>query len=134
MRIINITINEICTLLSRHNKIQLRKTETNFEYTISSFETLIEDIREHYTPKSFNTENIYLETKSTKQFIMNNYPDNVFDAIELFTQYDNITFSDEINLILSNNNISFKLAGGKIERTKTIITINEVIKEDGLNN
>ena len=63
---------------------------------------------------------------------MNNYPDNVFDAIELFAQYVNITFSDEINLILSNNNISFKLAGGKIERTKTIITINEVIKEDGL--
>jgi len=63
---------------------------------------------------------------------MNNYPDNVFDSIELFAQYDNVTFSDEINLILSNNNNSYKLAGGKIERTKTIITINEVIKEDGL--
>ena len=132
MRTINININEICTLLSRYNKIQLRETENNFEYTISSLEAFIEYIKEHYTPKSFNTVNIYFEIKSTKQFIINNYSDNVFDAIELFAQYENITFSDGINLILSNNNNSYKLAGDKIERTKTIITINEVIKEDGL--
>jgi len=126
------TRREIVSLITKHNETQLRKTETNFEYTISSFNALIEDIKEYYTPKAFNAENKYVETNDSEQFIMNNYPYKVFDAIELFARYNNDSFSDEIDLILKNNNISYRLAGGKVEKIKTIIITNETIKEEGL--
>lgn len=123
---------EIYNLFKRHNETQLRKTETNFEYTISSLDALIEDIKVYYNPKAFNTEKKYIETNNSEQFIMNNYPYKVFDAIELFAQYDNYTFHDEINLIFKNNNFPYKLAGSKIEKIWPIVTTSEIIKEEGV--
>jgi len=63
---------------------------------------------------------------------MNNYPYFVFDAIELFSRYNNDAFPDEVNLIFQNHSFPFKLAGGKIERANPIIKTNEFIREEGL--
>jgi hypothetical protein len=123
---------EIYELFTRHNETQYRTTETNYNYEISSKEATIENIKEHYTPKAFDTQNDYKETNDLEQFIMNNWPICVFDAIELFTRYNNDTFSDEVNLIFQNNGFPFRLSGGKIERTKPVISTKEIIKEPGL--
>jgi hypothetical protein len=123
---------EIYNLFERHNETQSRTTETNWNYEISSIEALIEDIKEYYTPKAFIANNTYNETNNLKTFVMDNYPYKVFDAIELFAQYNYDTFVDEVNLIFQKNNFLFKLSGGKIERIKSIIKTKEIIKEVGL--
>jgi len=124
--------NEIISLFSRHNEIQLRTTETNMEYTINSIEALIVDIKEYYTPKAFSPNGTYSETNDLKTFVMNNYPCYVFDAIELFAQYNYDAFPDEVNLIFKNHNFPFKLSDGKIEKTKPVIGTKEIIREAGL--
>ena len=123
---------DIYNLMFRHNEIQSRSTETNLTYTVYSLEGLMIDIKDFYTPKAFNEKSEYIETNNAEQFIMHNLPEMVFDAIELFPQYNN-TFPDEINLIFKNHNFPYKLAGGKIEKIITNIFIkNEIIKEVGL--
>ena len=130
---ISMTIRkEIYNLFVRHNEIQYRKTETNFEYDINSIKALIVDIREHYTPKAFVDHNSYSETDDLEIFIMHNLPYCVFDAIELFAKYNYETFPDEVNLIFRNHNFPFKLSDGKIEKTKPVIGTKEIIREVGL--
>jgi hypothetical protein len=65
---------------------------------------------------------------------MNNQPYCVFDAIELFTQYNNHNneFADEANLIFQNNSFIYRLLGGKIEIAQIKIQTEETVKELGL--
>jgi hypothetical protein len=123
---------EIYNLFTRHNETQYRTTETNWNYQINSIEALIEDIKEHYTPKAFIAHRTYSETNDLQTFIMNNYPRFVFDAIELFAKYDYDTFPNEVNLIFKNHDFPYKLSSGKIERTNPIIGTREIIREPGL--
>jgi hypothetical protein len=109
------TRKEIYSLFERHNEIQSRRTETNFKYKLRSIEAVIEDIKEHYAPKAFMVDGTYRKTDDLRNFMLDNYPYKVFDAIELFAQYNYDIFPDEVNLILQNNNIYYKLSGGKIQ-------------------
>ncbi|MDR3057671.1 MAG: hypothetical protein LBU84_05965 [Prevotella sp.] len=127
---------EIFDIFKRYDEIHYRTDETNYNYNISSIEALIrEDIREYYIPKAFDPTEEYSETDNLEEFIMNNYPYCVFDAIELFALYncDN-NFADEINLVLQNGGLLYKLLGGKIEleQTNLNLQLKEVIKERGL--
>ena len=123
---------EIYNLFIQHNEIQHRTDETNWHYEISSINALIEDIKEYYLPKAFIVHRTYSETNDLEIFVMNNYPCFVFDAIELFAQYNYDTFPVEINLIFQNYSFPYKLSGGKIERIKTFINTKEIIREPGL--
>ena len=123
---------EIYNLFFHHNELQYRKTETNWSYDISSIDALIEDINEYYIPQAFDAKGKYTKADNLEQFIMNNYPYCVFDAIELFAQYNYDAFPDEINLIFQNYGFPFRLAGRKIESTKLIIKKNVEIEEPGL--
>jgi hypothetical protein len=123
---------EIYNLFERHNETQYRTDETNWHYEISSLDALINDIKEYYTPKAFIAHRIYSKTNDLEIFVMNNFPYCVFDAIELFAQYNCDTFPDEVNLIFQNHEFSFRLLGGKIERIKPIVNTKEIIKEAGL--
>jgi hypothetical protein len=123
---------EIYNLFTRHNETQHRTDETNWHYEISSINALIEDIKEYYPPKAFIAHRTYAETNDLEIFVMNNYPCFVFDAIELFAQYNYDTFPEEVNLIFQNYSFPFKLSGGKIERTKAFIGTKEIIREPGL--
>jgi hypothetical protein len=125
---------EILDIFRRYDEIQYRTDETNWNYSISTIDALIgEDIREYYIPKAFDSQKKYSETGDLEQFIMNNYPHCVFDAIELFEQYnrDN-NFADEVNIILQNRGFAYKLLGGKIEIAQANLHIKEVIRETGL--
>lgn len=124
---------ELLNLFNRYDEAQNRTTDTNYNYSINTKDAIIEDIREHYVPKAFDASKNYSETSDFEQFVMNNQPYCVFDAIELFAQYnrDN-NYTDEINLVLSNNGFIYKLLGGKLEISQMSLQSNEIIKEVGL--
>lgn len=130
--------NEFIILFNQYEETQHRTTETNWNYSIRSKEAVIEELRNYYIPKAFNSEKKYSETKSLNLFVMNNHPYCVFDAIELFEKYNKgNSFADEVNNIFQNNSLSFRILGGKIESTngkieqgeQIIVTSAEKLKE-----
>lgn len=107
---------EIISLFNRYDETHNRTTETNWNYSISSKGAVMEDLRGYYIPKAFDSEQKYSETADLDQFIMNNHPYCVLDAIELFDKIaETKHFSDEINGIFQRNGYTFKLLGGKID-------------------
>jgi hypothetical protein len=125
---------EIINLFNQYNETQYRTDETNWNYSITSKEAVIEDLRAYYTPKAFDeiTKN-YSETTDLDSFVMSNFPHCVFDAIELFVCLNNHNnFVDEINFILRKNGYPYKLLGGKFESEKIDVQIKEIAKEPGL--
>jgi hypothetical protein len=125
---------EFLDIFRRYNETQNRTTETNWNYSISTIDALIkEDIREYYIPKAFDFTKKYSETDNLEQFIMNNYPYCVFDAIELFARYNcHSSFADEVNYLFQNRGFAYKLLGGKIEIAQKSIQTKEAIGEAGL--
>lgn len=119
-------------LFSQHDDIQYR-SEANYNYTISSKEAVVKDLQGYYRPKAFEANGKYSETTDLDQFVMNNHPYCVFDAIEIFARLDNYAnFTDEVNLILQGGGFVYRLLGGKIDISQNKIQTTEVIKEVGL--
>lgn len=126
--------NEIIHLFDRYSDTIWRGVETNFNYSITTQQAIIEDIGDYYKPKSFNGEREYVETSFLNDFVMDNYPYCVFDAIEFFEKYntDN-NYTNDVNSIFQKNALQFKMLGGKIESiTEIIITVVDTINELGL--
>ncbi len=124
---------ELFTLFTRYDKSFDRRTEDNWYYSINTINLVIEDIKEYYKPMAFVSSGIYSETSDLEQFIVNNYPYCVFDAIELFEKYNNQNnYVDEVNAILNKSNLAYKLLGGKMEISQINVQTKEVIKETGL--
>lgn len=124
--------SEIIELFNRYDDDLYETTETGWNYTIKAKEATFRNIGLHYVPHAFDNSGKYFETKNFDHFIMSNYPSCVFDAIELFPRCSNDNFVDEINLLLKNNGIIYKLAGGKMELTKMSLKNTKVITEPGL--
>jgi hypothetical protein len=124
--------SEITRLFNRYDDDLYETTETGWNYTIKAKEVAFRDIGQHYVPHAFDSSSKYSETDNLDQFIMSNYPYCVFDAIELFPQGSDNNFVNEINLLLKNNGIIYKLAGGKMELTKMNLKNTEIITEPGL--
>lgn len=124
--------SEIIQLFNRFDEDLYETGETGLNYTIKAKEVAFRNIGEHYLPHAFDNSRKYTATDNLDYFIMNNYPYCVFDAIELFPRQSNDSFSDEINLLLKNNGIIYKLAGGKMELTEMSLKSREVITEPGL--
>lgn len=124
---------ELLELFNRYND-SIRKVESSgWNYNINITESVLEDMRDFYIPKAFEKNGHYLETNNFNNFILNNYPYYVFDAIELFAQYNsNNNFTDEVNLILEKHEVAYRLLGGKIEISNPIIQTKEIVKEPGL--
>jgi hypothetical protein len=124
--------SEIIKLFNMYDEDLYETTETGWNYNIKSKDAIFRDIGLHYVPHAFDNNGKYSRTENFDQFIMNNYPFCVFDAIELFSQLNNNNFVDEINLLLKNNDIIYKLASGKMEVTIMSLKSKEVITEPGL--
>lgn len=124
--------SEIIQLFNRFDEDLYETTETGWNYTIKAKDLAFRNIGEHYLPHAFDNSGKYSETKNFDHFIMNNYPYCVFDAIELFPRCSSDSFVDEANLLLKNNGIIYKLAGGKMQLTQMSLKSTEVIAEPGL--
>lgn len=123
---------EIIKLFNRYDEEFYETTDTGWKYTIKAKEITFRDIRQYYVPRAFDNNGKYSETDDFDLFIMNNYPFCLFDAIELFPLWGDNNFDDEINLLLKNNGIIYKLAGGKMEVASMSLKSKEVISELGL--
>lgn len=123
---------EIIKLFNRYDEDIHLTTETNYNYTKKAKDISFEDISKYYVPCAFENNSKYTKTEDFDHFIMNNHPHCVFDAIELFSRYSNDNFVDNINLLLKNNGIAYRLAGGKMEPTKMSLKSPTVIPEPGL--
>jgi hypothetical protein len=120
-------------LFDRYNDSIERTTETNWNYSIDRKGAAIADIKEYYIPKAFDSNKKYVETDDLGQFVVNNYPYYVFDAIEFFARCDcPDTFASEVNLLFQNAGLSYRLLGGKIEAAQMRLQTKEVIREVGL--
>lgn len=107
---------EIMNIFTRYDGVEDKTNETNWHYSISTKEAVLRDIRKHYTPMCFNTSKKYTEAESLEDFILHNYPYQVFDAIEFFADYNQDNdFSRIINDLLASKNFSYKLLDGKID-------------------
>lgn len=124
--------SEIIKLVNRYDDDLYETTETGWNYTIKTKNATFRDIGQHYSPHAFDNEGNYSITEEFENFIMNNYPSCVFDAIELFAGYSSNNFIDEVNLLLKNNGIIYKLAGGKMELARMSFKSKELITEPGL--
>jgi hypothetical protein len=108
--------HQIYQLLEQYNSIYRQTNETGWNYNVSVCEEVFRDIRLFYVPKCFNKGNNYVETSNLKDFICYSLPYHVLDTIEFFEKHNQSTdFEDQINAILSLNDISMKLQNGKIE-------------------
>lgn len=124
--------SEIIKLVNRYDDDLYETTETGWNYTIKTKDATFRDIGQHYPQHAFDNEGNYSITEEFDNFIMNNYPSCVFDAIELFAGYSSNNFIDEVNLLLKNNGIIYKLAGGKMELARMSFKSKELITEPGL--
>ena len=70
---------ELVNLFNKHDETHNRTTETNWNYSINTKDSVIEDIKEYYVPKAFDATKNYSETNDFEQFIINNQPYCVFD-------------------------------------------------------
>ena len=124
---------EIVKLFNQYDETLHDTDETGYNYSFSIKESTLGNIKTYYEPKAFDVSKNYSETDNIDLFVTNNYPHCVFDAIELFAQYNRQNkFADEINLLLQNGGFAYKLLGGKMETAQANIQTKEVIKEAGL--
>lgn len=107
--------NQLFQLIDNSNEIFNETGETGWNYTISTIEKTIQNIKQFYPPKCFDANRNYIETDSMQDFICNNVPNCVFDALELFAQ--NTTdkdFQAKANALLKNNGINYTFKQGEI--------------------
>lgn len=124
---------QIFKLICKYNENSfIRDDETGLTYDIITKDKILVDIRAFYAPKAFNRNNVYAETNDIEEFILKSSPYSVFDAIEMFSQYNKGThFQNELNTAIPEN-IKYRLLDGKLQQAKLPIIINEVIREKGL--
>lgn len=123
---------EILKVMEIKNDSVERTGVTGGYYEISIKDAVFEDLRNFYIPKSFDNSRSYIETTDFSSFIMSNYPNNVFDAVELFGKYSDESFTLKINSIFENNNFPFRLLGGKIEKLGYKVVAPVSVPEKGL--
>lgn len=104
----------IFDLFNQYNDCYYCTTETGFQYLQNHIDDSWNTLTGYYTPKAF-VDGKYEVTDSIENFIMDNYPQYVFDIIELFNYVDhNSRFETEVNLILSH--YGYQLTDGKIQK------------------
>jgi hypothetical protein len=122
---------EILAVINRYNFNENVVDETNWHYCLSTKDATLKDLNRAYVTKAFNEKKEYIETDSLDDFILNNYPIKVLDAIEMFNQFQKESnFSNEINEILKE--ISFQLVDCKIEPSISEVTVSAPIQDESL--
>lgn len=128
--------NQIYQVLERCNIEYQAIDDTGWNYSTNIAADVFYDLRQFYVPKCFNKQKEYVETDNLQDFIISNSPFCVLDAIELFAKHSiSDDFEDQINSILTLNDITFQLSNGKIVRSydaQIYQSSLEVVQEVGL--
>jgi hypothetical protein len=109
------TRTQLLYLIESCNESFQLSDETGWNYIITTVELSFRDLAQFYQPKCFDGQNKYVETSEIKEFVCNNYPAFVFDALELFAIHTtDKEFEIKANTLLKHNNIPYKFEYGKI--------------------
>lgn len=110
---------KIFELMCRKDLNLYLTTETGFNYYETSCCYVMKEIKTHYIPKAYNDKGSYEIVEDFETFIMKTSPLSVFDVIEIYSQHQDISFTNEVNVILSD--IGYQLIDGKIMMSQTYI-------------
>src|SRR5574344_1599241 len=125
--------NDVISIMTRNEQQEDLVTETNLHYNKPTKEAVFDDLHPYYEPKCFDEIGKYSKAVDLEHFITNNYPQYVFDAIELYAKYsrDHI-FQQEINVV--TNILGWQLFDGKIMKSDHInIEVEKPQNDDNLN-
>ena len=128
--------NQIYNLLEKHSTVYREIDETGWNYDITTNECVFRDITQFYQPKCYDAGGNYTETSDMQQFIMQNSPFCVLDAIEFFEKYNtNNDFTAQVNAIFKLHSVAYKLEQGQFRSVLNVgidkSTVSE-ISEKGL--
>ena len=127
---------QVYQLLQAYSSIYQESDGTGWHYDISTEECVFRDISQFYKPKCFDAHGNYVETSDMEQFIMNNSPFCVFDAIELYEKYNHDNdFALKVNALFKRNLVAYKMEQGQLQSTMELSIDKKdiaVIPEKGL--
>ncbi len=109
---INLSKRRALLDLMHRREENLYLTKDGWNYYRMTCEAVIDELKEFYTPKAYNNDNIYCPEDNIDKLFMGTSPKCVFDIIELFATFNNNNFQHEINAILTD--ICYQLLDGKI--------------------
>ena len=105
-------------LMIQKENIENLRTDTGFNYQLTTREAVVEDIKRFYIPKAFDDNGNYTQEENLEKLVLNSSPKTVFDIIELYAKYNNVSFEDEVNTILDG--LHYKLVDGKMMMQTTV--------------
>ena len=106
---------QILQLMNRFDTTERVTDDTGYNYDISTIQQVFQDIRQFYPPKFFDDKKGYVETDNLDCFITHNYPEYVFDAIEIFDKHCFARdFPLQTNALLRLNNLHYQLTEGRL--------------------
>lgn len=113
-KIAKVDRKKVFDLMSRYEETCYLTTETGWNYTKPTKEAVWDNLKEYYCPKAFNSNKKYENTDSFEDFIMANFPQCVFDVIELYYRFtEGQAFEGEINKVIGK--YGYNLVSGKIQ-------------------
>lgn len=123
---------KVFDLMGKYEETCCLTTETGLNYTKPTKEAVWDSLKEYYCPKSFNSNNKYENTDSLEDFIMANYPQCVFDVVELYNRFaEGLSFEDDINKVIGK--YDYNLVSGKIQKVELFqITVELPQNDDNL--
>lgn len=127
---------QIYKLIEKYDYVYQTTNETGWNYTTRLSIDVLNDIKQFYTPKSYNEKSQYTETDALESIVCFGSPLHVLDIIELFSQYNKDNdFELQINQLLKLNKLPINLLNGKARNLLSVqmkADILEPIQETGL--
>ena len=110
---------KIKQFLNNSDQRLIRTDDSGFNYNSFISTEFFNDVNKFYEPKYFDGNN-YVSTDNINSFIMDNYPEKVFDIIEYYSyQKQDESFIKFINTIFDNNDLPFILEGFRISESNS---------------
>ncbi len=106
---------KLLDVMNKYEQMEYLTTDTGLNYYLPTKKAVMQELSNSYDTKCFDEKKNYKTTNDLEQFVMNNYPQFVFDAIETYCQFE----SDKIVIFEFNSvleTIGYNLLGGKIEK------------------
>lgn len=138
IQIPNSVRHKLFKVMEEYDEVFYFTDETNWNYTKSCTDLILDDINKFYKPKRYEKGNL-IDVNSFNEFQEGTSPFVVFDVIESFNRHSTNSekFGIEINTIFKLNNIDVELIGGEIHSliSKTLLLdpklkINEIGLEE----
>jgi hypothetical protein len=90
---------KLLDVMNKYEQMEYLTTDTGLNYYLLTKKAVMQELSNSYDTKCFDEKKNYKTTNDLEQFVMNNYPQFVFDAIEIYCQFE----SDKIVIFEFNS-------------------------------